>query len=195
MKLLSEFKDFALRGNLVDLTIGFTVGAAFTTVAQSLVNDLVMPPLGLVLGDTDFSDYYVLLREGDAAPGPYPTLEAAVEAGAVTFNYGSFLTNLLTFLVVAVVVFVLVRAVKRASEEIQDEFGNADAAPDTPTTKKCAYCRETVPYAASRCAHCTSFLGTDGGPLHPDARLSPEGASAPTAGARRAGGGPPPARE
>ena len=172
MSLLSDFKAFALRGNLVDLAIGFTVGAAFTTVAQSLVNDLLMPPLGLVLGETDFSDYYVLLREGEAAPGPYATLEAAVEAGAVTFNYGAFLTHLLTFLIVAVAVFVLVRMVKRAGEKIQDEFGEEDS-PDTPDSKKCAYCRETVPYKASRCSHCTSFLGTDGGPLHPDAALTP----------------------
>ena len=172
MKLLSDFKAFALRGNLIDLAIGFTVGAAFTTVAQSLVNDLIMPPLGLVLGETDFSDYYLLLREGDAAAGPYPTLEAAQAAGAVTLNYGAFLTSLLTFLVVAIAVFMLVRLVQRAGEEIRDEFGKADA-PDAPSTKKCAYCREAVPYAASRCSHCTSFLGTAGGPLHPDAALTP----------------------
>ena len=172
MSLLSDFKTFALRGNLVDLAIGFTVGAAFTTVAQSLVNDLLMPPLGLILGETDFSDYYVLLREGEGAPGPYATLEAAVEAGAVTFNYGAFLTHLITFLIVAVAVFVLVRIVKRASDHIQDEFGEDDPS-DTPDTKKCAYCREAVPYKASRCAHCTSFLGTHGGPLRPDAGLTP----------------------
>lgn len=172
MSLLSDFKAFALRGNLVDLAIGFTVGAAFTTVAQSLVNDLLMPPLGLILGQTDFSDYYVLLRDGDAAPGPYPTLEAAEAAGAVTFNYGAFLTSLLTFLIVAVAVFVLVRVVKRAGEAVEDEFGKPDA-PDTPDTKKCAYCRENVPYTASRCPNCTSFLGTHGGPLHPDVALTP----------------------
>ena len=178
MKLFSDFKAFALRGNLVDLAIGFTVGAAFTTVAQSLVNDLLMPPLGLILGRTDFSDYYFLLREGDAAPAPYPTLEAAEAAGAVTLNYGAFLTTLVTFLIVAVAVFALVRTVQRAGEAIRDEFGEADA-PDTPTTKKCAYCREAVPFKASRCAHCTSFLGTDGGPLQPDAALTP--GAAPTA--------------
>ena len=171
MKLLADFKSFALRGNLVDLAIGFTVGAAFTTVAESLVNDLLMPPLGLILGETDFSDYYVLLREGDAAAGPYATLDAAQAAGAVTFNYGAFLTHVLTFLVVALAVFVVVRLVQRASESLQDEFGNDDA--ETPETKKCAYCREAVPYAASRCPNCTSFLGTHGGPLHPDAALTP----------------------
>ena len=173
VSLLSDFKAFALRGNLVDLAIGFTVGAAFTTVAESLVNDLLMPPLGLVLGQTDFSDYYVLLAEGDAAPGPYETLEAARAAGAVTFNYGSFLTALLTFLIVAVAVFVLVRVVKRAGDAVEDEFGEPDE-PETPDTKKCAYCRENVPYKASRCPNCTSFLGTHGGPLTPDAGVMPE---------------------
>ena len=171
MSLLSDFKAFALRGNLVDLAIGFTVGAAFTTVAESLVNDLLMPPLGLLLGQTDFSDYYVLLDEG-ATPGPYETLEAAQAAGAVTWNYGSFLTSLVTFLIVAVAVFALVRTIRRIGKSVEDEFGQADA-DDAPETKKCAYCREAVPYAASRCSHCTSFLGTEGGPLDPDPALTP----------------------
>ena len=172
MRLLREFKAFALRGNLVDLAIGFTVGAAFTTVAQSLVDDLLMPPLGLVLGATDFSDHYWLLREGEGAPGPYATKEAAEAAGAVTLDYGEFATHLLTFLIVALAVFAVVRVVKRATEAVQDEFGQAED-PATPETKKCAYCRETVPYKASRCAHCTSFLGTHGGPLAPDRALTP----------------------
>ena len=172
MKLLSEFKAFALRGNLIDLAIGFTVGAAFTTVARSLVDDLLMPPLGLILGRTDFSDYYVLLRDGEDGSAPYDTKEAAEAAGAVTWDYGEFLTNLLTFLVVAVAVFAVVRLVTRASRAIEDEFGEPDE-PEAPETKKCAYCRETVPYKASRCQHCTSFLGTEGGPLHPDAAITP----------------------
>ena len=172
VSLLSDFKAFALRGNLVDLAIGFTVGAAFTTVAESLVNDLLMPPLGLILGQTDFSDYYLLLRAGEAAPPPYETIEAAQAAGAVTLNYGSFLTSLLTFLIVALAVFAIVRVVKRASEAVQDEFGKADES-GTPDTKKCAYCRENVPYNASRCPNCTSFLGVHGGPLEPDASVMP----------------------
>ncbi len=172
MKLLSEFKSFALRGNLIDLAIGFTVGAAFTTVARSLVDDLLMPPLGLILGRTDFSDYYLLLRDGESTAGPYATKELAEAAGAVTLNYGEFLTNLLTFLVVAIAVFVVVRLVTRASKAIEDEFGEADT-PGAPETKKCAYCRATVSYKASRCQHCTSFLGTDGGPLEPDAAITP----------------------
>ncbi len=173
MSLISDFKAFALRGNLVDLAIGFTVGAAFTTVAESLVNDLLMPPLGIILGTTDFSDYYWLLKEGEGAPGPYDTIEAAQAAGAVTFNYGSFLTSVLTFLIVAIAVFTIVRLVMRASRAVQDEFGENDDEGD-PETKKCAYCRETVPFKASRCSHCTSFLGTDGGPLHPDESITPK---------------------
>lgn len=173
MSLVSEFKAFALRGNLIDLAIGFTVGAAFTTVARSLVDDLLMPPLGLILGSTDFSDYYWLLKEGDAAPAPYETKEAAEAAGAVTLDYGEFATSLLSFLVVALAVFVVVRVVTRATQAVQDEFGEADPAAAAPETKKCAYCRETVPFKASRCSHCTSFLGTEGGPLAPDTTLTP----------------------
>ncbi|NNF57593.1 MAG: large conductance mechanosensitive channel protein MscL [Rhodothermaceae bacterium] len=173
--MLQDFKKFALRGNLVDLAIGFTVGAAFSTVAKSLVEDLIMPPLGLVLGRTDFSDYYLLLRDGPEVPGPYPTREAAEAAGAVLLDYGVFLTNLFTFLIVALAMFAVVRMVTKASDALQDEFGaDDDTSETTPDTKKCAYCREVVPYKASRCPHCTSFLGTDGGPLQPDDRLTPK---------------------
>lgn len=176
MKLLAEFKAFALRGNLVELAIGFTVGAAFSTVARSLVDDLIMPPLGLLLGQTDFSDAFLLLRAGEGAPPPYPSLLAAQAAGATTLNYGRFLTNVLTLLLVAAAMFMLIRAVNRLGERIRDEFGQADvpAAPSEPETKKCAYCRQTVPFRASRCPHCTSFLGREGGPLQPDPALLPE---------------------
>ena len=174
MSFLSEFKKFALRGNLVDLAIGFTVGAAFSTVAKSLVDDLLMPPLGLLLGRTDFSDAYVLLRAGEGAPAPYASLAAAQAAGATTLNYGSFLTNVLTLLLVALAMFLVIRAVNRVGETLRDEFGHADETPDAqPETKKCAYCREAVPFKASRCSHCTSFLGTEGGPLNPDTRITP----------------------
>lgn len=184
MALLQDFKKFALRGNLIDLAIGFTVGAAFSTVAKSLVDDLIMPPLGLILGRTDFSDYYLLLRDGPEAPGPYATREAAEAAGAVLLDYGQFVTSLLTFLVVAIAMFVVVRSISRATEALQDEFGQDEAdEPQLPTTKKCAYCREVVPYKASRCSHCTSFLGTEGGPLNPDQRLTPGEVSTPVGGA------------
>ncbi|MDX1531592.1 MAG: large conductance mechanosensitive channel protein MscL [Rhodothermales bacterium] len=174
MSFLSEFRKFAMRGNLVDLAIGFTVGAAFSTVAKSLVDDLIMPPLGLLLGRTDFSDAYVLLKAGETPP-PYASLAAAEAAGATTWNYGVFLTNALTLLLIALAMFVVIRAVNKVGETLKDEFGNADETPpDQPETKKCAYCRQAVPFQASRCAHCTSFLGTEGGPLQPDARITPQ---------------------
>ncbi len=148
-------------------------------MARSLVDDLIMPPLGLLLGRTDFSDHYVLLREGPEVPGPYPTREAAEAAGAVLLDYGAFLTNLLAFLVVTAAMFVAIRLVSKAGQTLKDEFGRADTeAPGEPETKKCAYCREAVPYQASRCPRCTSFLGTEGGPLVPDARLLPGGEAA-----------------
>jgi large conductance mechanosensitive channel len=171
--LFAEFQKFALRGNLVDLAIGFTVGAAFSTVARSLVDDLIMPPLGLLLGQTDFSDAFLLLKAGTGAPPPYASLEVARAAGATTLNYGRFLTNSLTLLLIALAMFLLVRTINRVSERLRDEFGKADepAAPSEPETKKCAYCRQAVPFRASRCPHCTSFLGTEGGPLQPDPAL------------------------
>lgn len=174
MSFLSEFRKFAMRGNLVDLAVGFTVGAAFSTVARSLVDDLIMPPLGLLLGRTDFSDAYVLLRAGQGAPPPYASLAAAREAGATTLNYGTFLTNVLTLLLIALAMFLVIRAVNKLGETLRDEFGKADETPPSqPETKKCAYCRQAVPFQASRCPHCTSFLGTEGGPLQPDERLTP----------------------
>lgn len=149
MSLFSDFKAFALRGNLIDLAIGFTVGAAFTTVARSLVDDLLMPPLGMLLGRTDFTEFYVLLRAGEGAPGPYASLAAAKEAGAVTLNYGLFLTSVLTFLLVTLAMFVVVRVVNRMS--------GPKAEPE-PDMKECPYCLEQVALAATRCAHCTSAL-------------------------------------
>jgi large conductance mechanosensitive channel len=176
MGLLAEFKKFALRGNLVDLAIGFTVGVAFSTVARSMVDDLIMPPLGLLLGQTDFSDAFLVLSAGEAAPPPYTTLEIARAAGATTLNYGRFITNVLTLVLIAVAMFVVVRTINRIGERVRDEFGAADepATPSEPQTKKCAYCRQVVPIRASRCHHCTSFLGTVGGPLAPDPEITPE---------------------
>jgi large conductance mechanosensitive channel len=176
MGLFAEFKKFALRGNLVDLAIGFTVGVAFSTVARSMVDDLIMPPLGLLLGQTDFSDAFLVLRAGEVASPPYTTLEIARAAGATTLNYGRFITNVLTLVLIAVAMFVVVRTINRIGERVRDEFGAADepVTPSEPQTKKCAYCRQVVPIRASRCHHCTSFLGTIGGPLAPDPDITPE---------------------
>lgn len=179
MGFISDFKQFALRGNLIDLAIGFTVGVAFSTVARSMVDDLIMPPLGLLLGQTDFSDAFLLLRAGEGAPPPYASLEAARLAGATTLNYGRFITNVLTLVLIALAMFIVIRLVNRIGERIRDEFGQTDepGAPAEPQTKKCAYCRQVISMRASRCPHCTSFLGTSGGPMAPDPALVPDEAA------------------
>jgi large conductance mechanosensitive channel len=144
-----EFKAFVMRGNVLDLAVGVIIGAAFGSVVKSLVDDVIMPPLGIVTGGVDFSEKYMLLKEG-AAAGPYVTLAAAKEAGAVTLNYGAFLSNILTFLIVALAVFVLVRAVNRLYRK---------PAEATPETMPCPYCTMTIARAATRCPNCTSQVG------------------------------------
>lgn len=147
----NEFKEFAFRGNVVDLAIGFIMGAAFSPIAKSLVDDVIMPPIGLLLGDVQFQDMFWLLRAGDPSP-PYATLEQAREAGAVAISYGVFVNTLVTFFIVAFAVFLLVKAVNRARRK---EEG---AAPDEPTTKTCPHCLSTIPIRATKCAYCTTGL-------------------------------------
>ena len=157
MGLVSDFKKFALRGSLIDMAIGFTVGAAFTTIAKSLVSDIIMPPIGLLLGRSDFADMFVLLKAGEKSPPPYATLAAAQEAGAVTLNYGLFGNALLAFLLVTVAMFIIIRIMNRAEATLESRFGEPPA-PGEPDNKKCSYCRSTIPYKAIRCPHCTSHL-------------------------------------
>lgn len=161
MSFLEEFKKFALRGNLIDLAIGFTVGAAFSSVAKSLVNDIIMPPIGLALGRADFSDLFFVLAEGEQTPPPYATVAAAQEAGAVTLNYGVFINQLVALLLVALAMFLIIRLVNRVDDQLDDYFG--DEPTDTPpTTKKCRYCRSAIDYQATRCPNCTSELPAPG---------------------------------
>lgn len=151
MPMLKEFKEFAVKGNVVDMAVGIIIGAAFTAVVQSLVNDVLMPPLGLLLGGVDFSEFFMVLQEG-ATPGPYATLAAAKEAGAVTLNYGVFLNSFLSFLIVAFAVFILIKNInklKRPQEKPE---------PAVPTIKKCPYCFSDIPAEATRCPQCTSQL-------------------------------------
>ena len=155
MGMVQDFKKFALRGNLIDMAIGFTVGAAFATIAQSIVRDIVMPPIGLLLGRADFSDLFWLLRAGETAPPPYATLADAQAAGAVTLNYGAFVNNVIPFLLVALAMFLVVRLVNRAQEALE---GAEPEAPGEPSDKKCPHCLSVVPYKATRCAYCTSQL-------------------------------------
>ncbi|MEQ8690500.1 MAG: large conductance mechanosensitive channel protein MscL [Pseudomonadales bacterium] len=158
MSLLTEFKKFALRGNLVDMAVGFTVGAAFTTVAKSVVVDLIMPVIGLLAGGADFADLFILLAPGELGAPPYETLAAAQTAGAVTWNYGVFINNLLAFLLVALVMFIIIRMMNRIEDELEEGLGKDAADPEGPSHKKCPQCRTQIPYKARRCPNCTSEL-------------------------------------
>ncbi|HUP00813.1 MAG TPA: large-conductance mechanosensitive channel protein MscL [Gemmatimonadota bacterium] len=146
-----EFKEFAMRGNVLDMAIGFIIGGAFTPIAKSLVDDVIMPPIGLLIGDMEFTDLFMVLKQG-ALPGPYATLGAAQEAGAVTLNYGLFVNTVVTFLIVAFAVFLMVKAINRMRRR---EEG---ASSEEPTTKTCPYCLSTIPLKAGRCAFCTVEL-------------------------------------
>ena len=144
--MLKEFKEFAMRGNVIDLAVGVIIGAAFGTIVKSLVDDVLMPPIGLLVGGLDFSNLFVSLSGQH-----YPSLAAAKEAGAPTINYGLFLNNVLNFVIVAFAVFLLVRQINRLKRE-------TPVPPPAPTEKPCPYCISTIPLAATRCPHCTSEL-------------------------------------
>ncbi len=150
MSMLKEFKEFAVKGNVVDMAVGIIIGGAFGTIVMSLVTDILMPPIGLILGGVDFTDLFLTLKEG-ASPGPYATLASAQEAGAVTVAYGLFLNSVVSFLIIALSVFFVIKgvnAMKRREEEPSLE----------PTTKDCPYCLSSVPLKATRCPFCTSEL-------------------------------------
>ena len=148
-----DFRAFVMRGNVMDLAVGVIIGAAFGSVVKSLVEDLIMPPIGLVTGGLDFSNQFVLLKAGAKAPPPYATIAAAHDAGAVTLNFGAFINTLLTFIIVALAVFLLVRAVNRMYRQ---------PPPATPNTKACPFCAMSIPLAATRCPNCTSDLAAVG---------------------------------
>ncbi len=149
-KILKEFKEFALRGNVIDMAVGLIIGAAFGTIVKSLVNDVLMPPIGLLLGGVDFANLFLLLKPGDPV-GPYSSLAEAQAAGAVTVNYGVFINNVINFIIVAWVVFLLVRAINQMHKKEAEK-------PAAPTTKECPYCFTTIPIKATRCPNCTSEL-------------------------------------
>jgi large conductance mechanosensitive channel len=152
--MLKEFKEFAMRGNVVDMAVGIIIGGAFGTIVSSLVADVLMPPIGILLGGVDFSDLYIVLREG-SVPGPYASLAAATEAGAVTINYGLFTNAVISFLIVAFAVFMLIRAINVLHRK-------EEAAPPPPDTKECMYCASVIPLKAMRCPQCTSELAAPG---------------------------------
>ncbi len=149
--MLKEFKEFAMRGNVVDMAVGIIIGAAFGAIVKSLVDDVIMPPIGLALGNVDFSDLFVVLKEGATAPAPYATLADAKAAGAVTLNYGVFVNNVISFVIVAFAVFMLIRTINRLKRA-------QEAAPAAPSTKECPFCLSSIPLRATRCPYCTSNL-------------------------------------
>jgi large conductance mechanosensitive channel len=149
--MLEDFKKFLMRGNVVDLAVGVIIGAAFGKIVGSLVDDLIMPVLGLALGRIDFSNLYLVLKAGTDGLTSYPSLAAAKAAGAATLNYGQFISVVITFLIVAAAIFVIVRLVNRFDAK-------AAAPPPPPTTRECPQCRMAIPLAATRCGHCTSVV-------------------------------------
>jgi large conductance mechanosensitive channel len=148
--MFKEFKEFAMRGNVVDMAVGVVIGAAFGAIVTSLVNDLLMPVLGLILGNADFTNLFIVLREG-SVPAPYETLALAQEAGAVTLNYGLFVNAVISFLIIAFAIFLLIRGINRLQRQ-------EEAPPTEPTTKECTYCFSEIPVQATRCPNCTSEL-------------------------------------
>jgi large conductance mechanosensitive channel len=165
MKILREFKEFSMRGNVVDMAVGIIIGAAFGAITNSLVTDILSPPLGLVTGNVDLNNLFVVLREG-ATPAPYKTLAEAKAAGAVTLNYGAFVNRVISFLLVSVAMFFLIRYInklKAALESPADETAGVES-PPVPTTKQCPHCLSTIPVKASKCPYCTSELGKDDKP-------------------------------
>jgi large conductance mechanosensitive channel len=151
--MLQEFKEFIAKGNVMDMAIGVIMGTAFGAIVKSLVSDVIMPPIGLLLGGVDFANLYVLMEKGDPA-GPYASLAEAQAAGAISINYGVFIDTVISFLIVALVVFVIVRYINQLKRE--DE----PAPPAAPTTRECPFCLSSVAIKATRCAHCTSELTT-----------------------------------
>ena len=150
MGMMKEFKDFAIKGNVVDMAVGIIVGAAFGTIVKSLVADVIMPPIGLLLGNVDFSNLFVVLKDA-AGQAPYATVADAQAAGAVTLNYGMFINTIISFLIVAFAIFIVIRNINRMKRE-------EAAPPPAPTTKDCPYCFSAIALKAVRCPHCTSEI-------------------------------------
>ena len=146
--MFKEFKEFAMKGNVLDMAVGIIIGAAFGPIVNSLVNDIIMPPIGLLLGSVDFANIFAVLQEGSKAAGPYASVAAAKAAGAVTMNFGLFVNTIINFLIVAFAVFLLVKNVNRFRRKEEE----------APTKKDCPFCFSSIPIKATRCPSCTSEL-------------------------------------
>lgn len=146
--MLKEFKEFAMRGNVMDMAVGIVIGAAFGAIIKSLVTDVIMPPIGLLLGNVDFSNMFITLKQGTTAP-PYASLVAAKEAGAVVVSWGVFVNTIVNFLIVAFAIFLFIRNINKIKRK-------EETPPPAPTTKECPDCLSKIPIKATRCAFCTS---------------------------------------
>ncbi len=148
--MLKEFREFAMKGNMIDMAVGIVIGAAFGAIITSLVADVIMPPIGVLLGHVDFANLFIVLKEGKV-PGPYVSPAAAKAAGAVTLNYGAFINTIISFLIIAFSVFILVKNVNRLRKEKEQPAAE-------PTTRECPFCLSVIPIKAVKCGHCTSQL-------------------------------------
>lgn len=149
--MIGEFKKFIMRGNVIDMAVGIIIGGAFTKIVNSMVADIMMPPLGLLMGKVDFSNWFVVIKQG-ATEGPYASLSAAQAAGATTLNIGTFLNAVISFIIVAFCIFLLIKGINKLNAPKKEEV------PAVPTTKKCPFCCSEIAIEATRCAHCTSEL-------------------------------------
>lgn len=147
-----EFKEFAIKGSVIDMAVGIIIGAAFGTIVKSLVNDVIMPPIGLLLGGVDFSNMFMVLKEGTTPP-PYATVAAANEAGAVIMSWGLFINTIISFLIIAFAIFMLIRYINRIKQAHEEP-----TPPPSPKVKKCSFCITEIPLEATRCPNCTSQL-------------------------------------
>ncbi len=150
--MFKEFKEFALRGNVLDMAVGIIIGAAFGAIVTSLVSDILMPPIGLLLGKVDFANLFIVFAQG-GIPGPYASLAQAQAAGAVTFNYGLFINRLISFLIVAFALFFIIRNMNQLRKKAEVPTTSA-----VPATRECPYCATTISIKAVRCPNCTSQL-------------------------------------
>ncbi len=160
--MLKEFKEFAMRGNVIDLAVGIIIGAAFGAIVNALVNDIIMPPIGMALGNINFADLYYPLN-GQT----YPSLAAARQAGAPVIAYGDFINTIINFIIIAFVIFLLVKSINRLQRDPKKDS-------NSPTTKDCPYCKLSIPIQATRCPNCTSILdGGDGKQPQPQKQAAP----------------------
>ena len=148
--IVNEFKQFVMRGNVIDMAVGIIIGGAFTKIVNSMVEDVLMPPLGLLLGKVDFSNWFIVIKAGKDGARNFATMAAAQDAGATTLNLGLFLNAVISFIIVAFCIFILIKAINKLNKPAP--------APAAPATKKCPFCCSDIAVEATRCPHCTSEI-------------------------------------